>query len=366
MALDVTPTIGPATGIGHHVAGLLAAFSGRPEAVEIIPMVLSWSGRSEGGATHRPLPAKLRQLWRRMDVPPIEWFVGDVDVVHGTNFVVPPAKRAVEVVTVHDLTPVKYPELTLTANHAFAPLVKRAVRRGSWIHAVSHSVAAEVAEWLPEARPRIRTVYAGVPTLDIGDLSGLDPRLISVLGPGRRMVLSVGTEEPRKGLLTLFDALEEVFKTGDDIISVHAGPRGWQSDQIDRRVAELPRTMQDRIFRLGYVSGPQRTALLERATVFAYPSVYEGFGLPPLEAMAVGTPVVASNIAVLREVLGDTATLIAVGDSDALASGLIDALGLGPQPNLIAARQARASRYRWDTMASGVIGLYREALASRG
>jgi glycosyltransferase involved in cell wall biosynthesis len=367
VALDVTPTIGQPTGVGNHVSGLVEALRHHPEEVEVVPLVLSWSGRRQGGATHRPMPAKLRTLWLRADHPSIERFVGPVDVVHGTNFVVPPARSAAEVVTIHDLTVLRFPHLTRQENRAFVPLLERAVRRGAWVHAVSQSVADEVNEWLPEASARIRSIYAGIPTQVAADATGLPDAVLELMAQQRRIVLSIGTEEPRKGLLTLIDAIERLMQELDDVIYVHAGPRGWQSDEIDRKIFDLPPAIAQRMFRLGYVSDSQRSALLERSSVFVYPSVYEGFGLPPLEAMTMGLPVVATQVPALIEVLGDAALLIPVDETAALHDALSRILSDDALSDDLSERGiSRASKYRWDTMATEVIDLYRTAAAARG
>ncbi len=367
VALDVTPTIGQPTGVGHHVAGLVDALRAHAAEVEIVPMVLSWAGRRQAGATHRPLPAKLRALWLRTDHPSVERFVGPVDVVHGTNFVVPPARSAAEIVTIHDLTVRRFPQLVRTENRAFVPLIERAVRRGAWVHAVSQSVADEVNNWLPNISTRVRSIYAGIPTLAAADPTGLPETVLNRMAQQQRIVLSIGTEEPRKGLLALIDAIARLMHDHDDVIYMHAGPRGWQSDEIDRKLATLPATIADRVFRLGYVSDSQRSALLERSSVFAYPSVYEGFGLPPLEAMSMGLPVVATQVPALIEVLGDAALLVPVDDTDALHDALSRVLHDDALSDALSERGiTRAARYRWDTMATDIVDLYRSAAATRG
>jgi glycosyltransferase involved in cell wall biosynthesis len=240
------------------------------------------------------------------------------------------------------------------------------VRRGAWVHAVSDAVADEVREWLPEAADRVRSIYAGIPTLAPADVDGLAPEVVKIIGDDRRIVLAIGTEEPRKGLDNLIDAVTALMLQYDDIVYVHAGPRGWQSKQIDDKVASLPTAIQARIFRLGYVSDAQRSALLQHASVFAYPSVYEGFGLPPLEAMSMGLPVVATDVAALAEVLGDAALLVGVGDSDALSDALLRVLTDDTLSDDLSERGTlRSSRYRWHDMATGVIDLYGTARATR-
>lgn len=362
VALDVTPTVGSTTGVGNHVVGLRRALQSRPDQVEVVPLVMSWAGRQQGGATHRPLPAKVRELWMRTDHPRVERFVGPVDVVHGTNFVVPPA-RAAQLVTIHDLTVVRFPELVLKDNRAFVPLIQRAVARGAWVHAVSQAVAEEVRTWLPEASDRVVTIYAGIPELAEAHADGLDPvladRLTTRSASSAPMVLSLGTEEPRKGIPTLVDAVARLMSVDDDLIWVHAGPRGWASEQIDTKLSTLDASVRARIFRLGFVSAELRTYLLQRASVFVYPSVYEGFGMPPLEAMTLGVPVVASDVDAHREVIGQAGLLVPVNDADAFASAVHRVLHDDAFSDELSEQGTRnVGRFTWDRMADQMIGLY--------
>ncbi len=370
VALDVTPTIGPTTGIGNHVVGLRQALARRSEAVTVIPLVMSWSGRQQGGATHRPLPAKVRRLWMHTDHPRIERFVGPIDVVHGTNFVVPPA-RAAQIVTIHDLTVLRFPELVRPDNRAFVPLIQRAVARGAWVHAVSHAVADEVRAWLPHAHDRVVAIPAGVPDLaqpEPPDPATIDPKLTELLDPrsGASMVLSIGTEEPRKGLDTLINALQRLMDHDRQLIWVHAGPRGWASDKIDEQISAVDPSIRARMFRLGFVSSGLRTHLLQRANVFTYPSLYEGFGMPPLEAMTVGVPVVASDIAAHREAMGDAGLLFPVGDADSLANEIRRVLDDDLLSDSLSERgMHNVRRYNWATMADEMICLYQQLAATQ-
>jgi alpha-1,3-rhamnosyl/mannosyltransferase len=178
-------------------------------------------------------------------------------------------------------------------------------------------------------------------------------------------VLAIGTVEPRKDLPTLVRAFGQVAGGRPGLALVIAGSEGWGGTELDEAVAACP--ARDRVLRLGWVDDESRDALTKGATVFAYPSRYEGFGLPPLHAMAAGTPVVAGDCGALREVLGDAARLVPPGDADALAdalSGLLD----DPDQRLDLSRRGRqrAALYSWEACADGIVSLYREALAARG
>ncbi|MGH9181281.1 MAG: glycosyltransferase family 4 protein, partial [Acidimicrobiales bacterium] len=310
VALDATPLLGHRTGVGAFVAGALPVLAADPE-LALSAYALSLRGGG-GLACHlppgvrpliRPAPAgALLAAWARADAPPGRWWTGvggPAEVVHGTNFVTPPSAPAAEVVTVHDLTPFRHPEWAAPATRRFPALLRRALSRGAVVHTPSAFVAAEVADLFGLEPGRVRAVAHGLPA-PITAPAGEPP----VLG---RYVLALGTVEPRKDLPSLVRAFDALAASDADLRLVLAGPPGWGSDALDEAVARAHHAA--RIVRLGWVTPAEAVALLGGAAVLAFPSLYEGFGFPPLQAMAVGVPVVASRAGALPEVLGDGAHL---------------------------------------------------------
>lgn len=303
------------------------------------------------------VPARLvRAAWLRTSVPPLEWFAGRADVAHGTSFVAPPVRRGGAVVTVHDLTPVRFPEMVEADAATFPSLVKAAVARGAFVHTPSRFVAGEVVDLLGVPAERVVAVAHGTPEVGAGDAD----RGRAAAG-AERYVLAIGTIEPRKAYPDLVRAFAAVAAGDPELRLVVAGRQGWGSDAYAVAVAELPHDIRMRVRATGWLPDDERDDLLAGAAVLAYPSRYEGFGLPPLEAMAAGVPVVASDAGALPEVLGSAAALVPVGDVDALAAALTATLALdgAAREAVVAAGRARAAGFTWPTCADGLAALYR-------
>lgn len=369
VALDATALLDPTTGVGVFVGEVTWRLAERA-GVEVIGYAASWRGRNRlAGAlpegvevVRRPMAAQpLRQLWLRSDHPTIERWTGPIDVVHGPNFVVPPTRRAAQVVTVHDLTCVRFPEMVTADVTQYPRLIQRAADRGAWIHTVSEFVAAEVRDAFRVDPERVVVVSNGPGEL-APDGAGADAATGRILAGGERYLLAIGTVEPRKDLPTLVRAFDLVSAEDPEMRLVLAGGQGWGAAAEALDAAVLAARHPSRIVRLGRVSDQHRGALLRGASVFAYPSLYEGFGLAPLEAMAAGVPVVATNAGALPEVVGDAGLLVPAGDVDALAAELTqvlvdDALRI----RLIAAGHRNSERFDWDQTVAELVDLYQAA-----
>jgi glycosyltransferase involved in cell wall biosynthesis len=370
VAMDATPLIGHRTGVGEFCLGAIGGLAGRDD-VAVSAFAVSWRRRdwvrellpSGVTATQRAMPARpLHWAWRRLGFPPAEWFIGPCDVVHGTNFVVPPTRRAGRVVTVHDLTAVRFPELCSGPTLAYPDLIRRAVRSGAFVHTPSAFVAAEVVEAFGADPERVRWVHSGIPQSPPIDANapGVAARL---LPPGTdRFILSLATAEPRKDLPGLVHAFDELAGARPDTALVLAGPPGWGERDLARAVEASP--YGDRIVRTGWVDDATAADLIGHAAVLAYPSRYEGFGFPPLQAMAAGVPVVATSAGSVPEVVGDGAVLVDPGDRDGLADALARVLQGGPEVQAMVDRAlVRSGQFTWEKCAAGLAGLYRDALA---
>jgi len=380
VALDATPLLGPRTGVGHYVAGLaegLAELPGpEPEEVALVPF--TWRGTGDlprvapAGPRlrhgRRRVPARLLQAaWARMAFPPVEWLAGRVDVFHATNFVAPPARRAAVVVTVHDLTYLRYPEMVTAASARYRDLVPRALRRGAIVCTPTAAVADEVADAyrLPPERLVVTSLGVG-PAWRAA--TPPDPAWLAGRGLPERYLLFVGNREPRKNLPTLLTAYRDLLASrvpggvagppGDLPPLVLVGPPGW-GEALD--LAGLP---PEAVRTPGYLPEDDLARVVAGAAALACPSWYEGFGLPALEALACGTPVVAADLPALREVLGDQAELVPPGDATALADALARVLDDPGGEPARAARRARAAAFTWAACARATLSAYHRALAA--
>jgi glycosyltransferase involved in cell wall biosynthesis len=297
-------------------------------------------------------------------------------VVHGTNFVVPPSRRAARVVTVHDLTIVRFPELCDRSTLRYPALIRRAVDDGVWVHTPSEFVAEEVIEAFGIEAERVRAVNHGIPEL-VGGTGGTGGHGGTGNGQGAaslpfllpsgtsRYVVAVGTIEPRKDYPSLVKAFTSVSRAHRDVALVIVGADGWGADAFVDALAGSP--VRDRIVRPGYVDDAALDATLRGASVLAYPSVYEGFGFPPVQAMAAGVPVVSTSVGAIPEVVLDGALLVDGGDSDGLATALAHVLDGGPDIEALVARgRRRAADFSWSKCAEGLDRLYRDAWATSG
>ena len=365
VALDGEPLLGRRTGVGNFVQGLLEGLAADHD-LDVGVYAVTWRMRPElethlPAGTHligRAMPARpVRALWDRRINAPIEWWTGRLDVVHGTNSIVPPTRRAAQVVTVHDLSPLHYPELCEPATRVYPDFIRQAIRRGAWVHTDSEFVAEEVVEAFGADPDRVRAIHPGIVRLT-------DPGPMPDLGAFARYILAVGTIEPRKDYPGLVQAFNNLAGARPDVGLVIVGADAWGSDEFAQAVGSSP--YRSRIVRPGYLSDPELSAVLHGAAVLAYPSRYEGFGFPPLQAMAAGVPVVATAAGSVPEVVRGAAATVPVGDSGALARELSRVLDDREVSSAwVAAGRRRAEHFSWESLARSMAALYAEITSQK-
>ena len=377
VGIDVSLVAGERAGGGQYAYQLARALAGVDPCVSYLlypvfyyivhpeyPRAVLPRARNMQVAFQGILPRDVMAFFRP-DAPAMfkEWLLGPVDVVHSTTFCVPQfclrPKRLV--VTIYDLSFIMHPELHLPANVAHCLSgTRQAIERADAIIAISEHTRRDLVERLGAPAERIVVT----PLAHDADLARVtDPRRRAAVreryGLPEHFVLFLGALEPRKNLQRLLEAYAALPPPlRRDVHLVVAGMRGWLNDSIRARVAELG--LEGSVRFAGYIDDQDLAAVYSLATIFAYPSLYEGFGLPVLEAMACGTPVLTSDASSLPEVAGDAAVLVSPTDVDAIASGLRRLLESASLRDELSVRGiTRAARFSWDRCARQTLDVYR-------
>ena len=307
--------------------------------------------------------AAVRASWEQLVQP---WALRRIgaDLVHGPVFVAPLAAPCAVVVTIHDLSFIRFPEMFRPANRLYLTVLTRlSARRARRLIAVSAHAAAESVRLLGVPSERIDVVYHGVDPafhpLPDGEAAVFRRRR----GLPERFVLFVGTLEPRKNLVRLVEAFARVRDGRVGLALV--GGKGWLYDELFARVEALG--LIDEVIFPGYVMKDELPFWYNAATVLAYPSLYEGFGLPVLEAQACGTPVLTSNVSSLPEAAGDAALMVDPYEVEALAAGLERLLADEPLRRELRRHGAiHAGQFTWSRTAQETARVYKRALAEGG
>jgi glycosyltransferase involved in cell wall biosynthesis len=308
-------------------------------------------------------------LWHRANLPlPADWLFGSVDIYHCPDFVLPPLRRARGILTVHDLAFLMRPDCADAHLRAYLEdVVPRSVRRADFIIADSENTRNDLVVLLGANPASIAVVPGGVeerfkPITDPEQLT----KARRMLGVGEApFILAIGVLEPRKNLNRLMDAfhhLKQRETVSRDMRLVLAGGKGWLYDDIFEHHDASP--IRDDILLPGFVPDELLPAIYSAADVLAFPSLYEGFGLPILEAMACGTPVVASRASCLPEVAEGAALMVDPTNVEALAAALeLVLVDTDLRAGLIARGLQRASEYSWRRAAEQLLGVYRRVVA---
>ena len=386
VCLDLSPVVYQRAGLGtyaRHLAEGLLALEGGPALTAFY----------NGSATY-PLPPNLASLptytlplatrpWRlvaalsqQLNVGLDRWLL-DCDLFHATEHLLPRLKGPRTVLTVHDLIFLLFPEYHLPLNrwflNRFMPLF---IRRADAIIAISQCTKDDLIRHYGVPSEKVTVIYEGVdsrfhPVTD-PDVLG---RVRARYGLPEHYILYVGTIEPRKNLTALLEAFVALRKqasnrqpaTSNQRLEagswklVIAGKRGWLYEGFFRRLRELG--LEGEVILLGFVPDEDLPALYSAAELFVFPSLYEGFGLPVLEAMACGTPVIASNASSLPEVVGEAGILIDPHD----VGGLVKAMGRvlmdgGKRREMREKGLQQAARFSWERTAAMTLGVYRSVL----
>ena len=357
VVVDVTPLFVPRTGIGNYWVGMLGGLAEAADGEhEVVAFSVTGPRRRRlvaGALDGLPVKRRLtvvppsaqtwRTLWSRAGWPPVEWLAGRLDVYHRSDWMYPRQRAGLRATTIHDLGPLHQPDLVAPLTHRMhAGSADDAARRCDLVFCNSRHTARDAHATLGIAEERLRVAYPGVAPRFFAD------------GPGRAFgapyVLAVGTDEPRKNLDRLLDAHRVLRARGSDLELVLVGGTGWQARE----------RAGDGVRALGYVADDELPALYRGAAVYCYPSLFEGFGITIVEAMACRTPVVASSDPSLDEASGDVAERAEPRDPEAIAAAIERARALSPET--IARGRAHAERFTWRACGEAVLAGYESLL----
>jgi len=333
---------------GCRVTALMGPRSPRPGE--------GYAVRRSRWPTQQPL---VRVVWEQVAQPWTLCRVG-ADLAHGPVFVGPLAASIPFVVTIHDLSFRRFPHLFRPANRLYLSSITRAsARRARRVIAVSAHAAEETVRLLGVEREKVDVVYHGVAPR----FRPLPPEKVEAFRARRRLperfILFLGTLEPRKNLVRLVEAFARLREP--DLRLVLAGGRGWYYEEVFACVERLG--LRERVVFPGYVPGEELPLWYNAAAVFAFPSLYEGFGMPVVEAQACGTPVLTSDRSALPEAAGDGALLVDPYDAEGIAEGLHRLLTDGDLREALRRRGlAHAARFTWQKTAAETVSVYRRAL----
>jgi glycosyltransferase involved in cell wall biosynthesis len=364
IVVDYRPALRQRSGAGEYIHQLVTALARGPgRRDDIVLFSSSLRHRVEPSAlegllvTNRRVPVRvLNRLWHRFEWPPVETLVrGPFDVAHSPHPLMLPTRTAARVITIHDLDFLEHPERSQSeVRRDYPRLVSQHAHRADHIVVISAHTAGEVHQRLDVPHGNITVCRAGAP-------HWTPRRGVPEEGP----ILFVGTLEPRKNLGGLLDGYERLLLSGEKVPELLLAGRAMPSAQPWlARMARPP--LQGRVRPLGYVSDDHRRELYERARLLVLPSFNEGFGLPILEAMTMGVPVVASTRGAIPEVLGDAGAMVEPDDPDALAAAMARLLFDRQEAQRAASRGIRRSlTFKWAASAEALRGAYQQAIAFR-
>ena len=378
IGLDGIPLTALKTGVGHYTFELACALAGvAPESsFEVVyPSNLPPVAITEQDAS-LSLPANLKI--KRVRVGPLGrywWSTGlpryvrstGIELFHGTNYDVPLWRQCATVLTIHDLSLLIHPETHETRRVSrFRRRLPLMARAANAVIVPTESVRSEVFEYLGLSADKVFAVPEAARTcftpVELAETEVVRRRL----GIGDDFLLTVGTIEPRKNLLTLLSAFEELARERPlaTLQLVIAGSRGWLSEPFFAALERSP--MRKLIILTEYLNDEELRALYSSCRAFVYPSIYEGFGLPPLEAMACGAPVITSRIPALEETTGAAAILVEPTNVEAFAAAIADLLDSDDlRSKLSALGRSRAGEFTWERTARLTLDVYEKAQARR-
>lgn len=375
VGIDYTPAYEQGGGIGRYVRELVQALAALETSHQFSLFV---SGASKAALPSLPgdnfswkntfiSPKWLARVWHRARLPlPIDVFLGKLDIYHATDFVLPPTLSSVKtVLTVHDLSFVRVPDSASPSLKAYLDVVvPRSAKRATHILADSIATKDDLLSLYGIPSSKITVLLSGVNSIFT---RSIDHSLVMTTRSKYRIgkepyIFTIGTVQPRKNYIRLIQALKILHTVGLKVHLVISGGKGWLDDPIYTEITNTG--LHQFIHFIGYADDKDLPSLYSGSVCFAFPSLYEGFGLPVLEAMACGSPVLTSNISSLPEVAGDAALMVDPYDVEAIADGLKKLIEDNLlRETLINKGLTRAKEFTWQKSAHQLLSIYNSLTA---
>ena len=377
LVIDYTPAVRQSAGIGRIIRGQIDALVQNNPGYDLSLFVAGTVAASQ--RTTAPLPLhtfpsiserNLTRIWHRLQIPfpRVEWLTGGaIDLFHATDFVLAPVSAKTKMLTVHDLAFMRYPEAAMPSLHHYLNIVvPRSIGRADHVIADSGHTAQDLEELWPQLAGRISVVQGAVDHSffrRVTDQNALQATRQKYGLDDRPFILGLSTLQPRKNfarLIRAFHAARQEAALPHQLVI--GGKKGWLFDDIFNTVRDL--NLEEDVQFPGFIADSDLPALYSAAEFFAYPSLYEGFGLPIIEALACGTPVLTADNSCLPEAGGDGALYVDAESVDSIAGGITR---LAAQPELrarlAAAGQAHARAFTWQRSLRHLLDAYERALA---
>jgi len=311
-------------------------------------------------------PQKKLDLWNRLKFPPLEFLGFKADILHCPDYLIPPTLNKNIVLTIHDLAFIRFPEFNFDwFVKKYTGEVKKNVYISRKIIADSRSTKDDIVRFFKIDPAKVDVVYLAAESLfkKLPEKE-IDKNILKKYKINKKYILSVGTIEPRKNFITLIKAFNLIKqkKTGTDYKLVIAGRTGWKSEATYKEREKSP--YREDILFTGRVPDQDLIQIYNQAELFIYPSLFEGFGLPPLEAMSCGLPVIASDTSSLKEVIGNAGILVTAGDESKLKKQILHVLENEEiKEELKGKSLVRSKKFNWEETASKTLDIYNKTIS---
>jgi glycosyltransferase involved in cell wall biosynthesis len=371
----LTSYLASRTGVGVCVGGLVRALQEEAQDLEdwrfklcalslrrhVVSELRDSFALGSPEVRHLPIPVRVAvPLADRFPALRMESFFGDADVFHAGSLWVPASRRAAVVVTLFDLTPIRFPKYHLASNLFTVDQLKRRLGRAKAVIVPSKSTAAGLRSYSLVEEEKIRVIPLGLNPV-FRPMKGCRD-LLRRFGLGGEFILTVGSIEPRKNLALLLQAFS-LLKERHHIphkLAI-AGPQGWMQEDLPRVISELK--LDNEVVFTGFVPDEILNVLYNETTLLVYPSMHEGFGLPPLEAMAAGCPVAVSRVSSLPEVVGEAGRYFDPLEVEEIARTVLTVLESNDlRLRLSELGRRRSGEFSWKKAARATFALYKELL----